>query len=424
MGTITFHLENFAKITSADLDLNGITVVVGKNNSGKSTVGKALYALCDIARNVDGLVLDSLATSMWKAAKDANLYVNRLTLQRIVDQVTSKSATFLEGLHSLREKMRNTWEMEKRDPKTKGQLPAFRSQIQAIMDLPLPRYRNAVVWEYFQHVFHSQVLSAFEHQGDTMAAIDGAGGVRCVFHATTAQYEETAPIQWRVYYLNGPRALNLVNSDGQLVGLEECEKDLVKALRKARKGNSTPGLVDPRQVANRDKFVRLQECFDQVLPGFNEVRNGGRFALPQAGCKEAILYENLSSGLKSFVLLRRLLMEGLLSEGDILILDEPEVNLHPEWQIVYAELVVLLCKIFGVKILLTSHSVDFIHALSLYAKLHKQENKLALYKSELQDNGAAKISHVPGNDWERLFDEFVNAIDILEGLRGRLEEDG
>lgn len=38
--------------------------------------------------------------------------------------------------------------------------------------------------------------------------------------------------------------------------------------------------------------------------------------------------ENLSTGLKS-MLIERMISLGLLCEGSILILDEPEINIHP-----------------------------------------------------------------------------------------------
>ena len=42
-----------------------------------------------------------------------------------------------------------------------------------------------------------------------------------------------------------------------------------------------------------------------------------------------------------------------------MILDEPEIHLHPEWQLAYAELIVLLEKKFDLSIVVTTHSRDF-----------------------------------------------------------------
>ena len=41
-------LENIGIVKNSSIELNGLTVITGKNNSGKSTVGKTLYAIIDV----------------------------------------------------------------------------------------------------------------------------------------------------------------------------------------------------------------------------------------------------------------------------------------------------------------------------------------------------------------------------------------
>lgn len=38
-------VHNFAKIKEANIKLNGITVIAGENNTGKSTIGKILFSM-------------------------------------------------------------------------------------------------------------------------------------------------------------------------------------------------------------------------------------------------------------------------------------------------------------------------------------------------------------------------------------------
>lgn len=38
-------LKNIGKVESAKVELNGITVIAGENDTGKSTIGKALYSI-------------------------------------------------------------------------------------------------------------------------------------------------------------------------------------------------------------------------------------------------------------------------------------------------------------------------------------------------------------------------------------------
>ncbi len=38
-------LKNIGKIGEASVEIHGITVIAGENNTGKSTVGRALFAM-------------------------------------------------------------------------------------------------------------------------------------------------------------------------------------------------------------------------------------------------------------------------------------------------------------------------------------------------------------------------------------------
>lgn len=47
------NIENFAKIKNADIVIDGITVIAGENNTGKSTVGKILFSLFNVLSDID-----------------------------------------------------------------------------------------------------------------------------------------------------------------------------------------------------------------------------------------------------------------------------------------------------------------------------------------------------------------------------------
>ena len=65
-----------------------------------------------------------------------------------------------------------------------------------------------------------------------------------------------------------------------------------------------------------------------------------------------------------------MLETGVLKKKDVLILDEPEIHLHSEWQIIYAELIVILQKTFDLTILLVTHSSQFLESLIYYMEKH------------------------------------------------------
>ncbi len=48
-----FRINNLCKLQDTEIELNGITVLAGKNNMGKSTVGKALFGLFYSMENLE-----------------------------------------------------------------------------------------------------------------------------------------------------------------------------------------------------------------------------------------------------------------------------------------------------------------------------------------------------------------------------------
>lgn len=69
--------------------------------------------------------------------------------------------------------------------------------------------------------------------------------------------------------------------------------------------------------------------------------------------------EKIATGMKTFAYLYQLIKNGYLDDKTILMIDEPEVHLHPQWIVEYARLLVLIHKTLGTKLILASHDPDF-----------------------------------------------------------------
>ncbi len=92
------------------------------------------------------------------------------------------------------------------------------------------------------------------------------------------------------------------------------------------------------------KLSTIFEKLESVIPANLTVSGLDRKIKKELSNDSAINLNNISSGLKTFIYIKRLLQNETLSENGTLILDEPEIHLHPEWQIVFAEIIVLLQK--------------------------------------------------------------------------------
>jgi len=105
--------------------------------------------------------------------------------------------------------------------------------------------------------------------------------------------------------------------------------------------------------------------------------------------KNPIQAGNASMGVKAFAIIRFLIENGIVSDDDILVLDEPEIHLHPEWQVTYAHALVLTAKTLNVKMLITTHSPYFLQALVDYAYILDYLDQTSVYTAESQDDGSS-----------------------------------
>ena len=97
---------------------------------------------------------------------------------------------------------------------------------------------------------------------------------------------------------------------------------------------------------------------------------------------EPLDVRNLSTGVKSMAVIERCLSLGLIKEGSTLILDEPEIHLHPEWQLKYAEYVVILQKALDLTVLITTHSPQLLRAIEVYTDKYEIMDRLNVYSIE------------------------------------------
>ena len=178
------------------------------------------------------------------------------------------------------------------------------------------------------------------------------------------------------------------------------------------------GLFDA--VSAKENLQDIYNILNQVTKG-NILLQNRQWGLSSEQLKENVNFENLSAGLKSFVLIKLLLEKGILKERDVLILDEPEIHLHPEWQLFYAEIIVLLQKKFELSIIVTTHSSHFLEAIEYYSKKHNVEDKCEYYLASLEE-GLAIFENVTGS-LNKIYKQMVTPSILLDQLKEKLDEE-
>ena len=167
------------------------------------------------------------------------------------------------------------------------------------------------------------------------------------------------------------------------------------------------------EIKVKKKLNNIYQKLNSVLSGEILENKNSKFVYRKNG--EDIDLKNLSTGLKTFAIIKMLLQNGTLEENGTIILDEPEIHLHPEWQLKFAELIVLLQKEFGMHILLTTHSPYFLNAIEVFSERHKIEDKCKYYVAKNEENSSI-IKDVTGNTRE-IYRKLARPIQDLENIR-------
>ena len=130
--------------------------------------------------------------------------------------------------------------------------------------------------------------------------------------------------------------------------------------------------------------------------------------------------QSISSGVKEIGIIQLLIQNNRLKENSFLIIDEPESSLHPEWEIKYAEVLVLLAKEFNIHLYLNSHSPMFIEAISLYAQYYDMIDDTNFYFTEEQSNGKYNFKKIDPENMGEVYENLTRPYDELDKLKAKI----
>lgn len=127
---------------------------------------------------------------------------------------------------------------------------------------------------------------------------------------------------------------------------------------------------------------------------------------------------HISSGIQQISIIQILLHNHILYPGCYLIIDEPEVNLHPEWQFKFAEILVLLAKELDITIYLNSHSPFFIEAIDAFTEFYDMQDEVNYYLTEESEvEGKYDFTKIPSNKLSKIYENLGNPYDLIDQLR-------
>ena len=118
-----------------------------------------------------------------------------------------------------------------------------------------------------------------------------------------------------------------------------------------------------------------------------------------------------------------MLLNGSLETNGTLILDEPEIHLHPQWQNLLAEIIVLIQVEYGMHILINSHSPYFIDAIDKFSQIYGIRENCKFYLTKESENKESSTLLDVSEDLSGIFDLLYEPMQEMENrIAQHLEE--
>lgn len=170
------------------------------------------------------------------------------------------------------------------------------------------------------------------------------------------------------------------------------------------------------EILRVDHIIHIKEA----LEGETQIRSSDILSKIEniIGCE--CQNSHNSSGIKEIGIIQTLIKNNKLKEDSFLIIDEPESSLHPEWEIRFAEILVLLVKDLNIHIYLNSHSAMFIEAISLYAQYYDFINQTNFYLTQKQSNDRYNFKKISPEDMGEVYENLTGPYDELDKLKAKI----
>ena len=427
------EIQNINKIKEADFALNGLTVIVGENDMGKSTIGRAFFSIIKAVSNMRSLSNESSANkaskhidSLYKHFYGRNIIDGTMDLlprvksemERICQDEAERNA-FLDHLNAKIEDVDLS-------PRQKSLLKEDIVNIRICYD----QVNNpaAVLKTELAYLVESEFMGQFCSSKSelTYVMLDTEEEGKLSFKAKDNQVTNVSFSERGFYeditYVESPLYFHLLDSLKSSVAYREMRRTLgYKPMVPAH----VKDFVD--KVLNFQNFDTQLSLFEPQSTDFHtEDIIHGTFAYDKSS--RSIVYQkdgmkikpiNVASGIKSFGALQLLLDGYCISNNRPLIWDEPENHLHPQWQVEFAKVIVQIVN-SGIPVMISTHSPYFLQAVRYYSAMYNIEKYVNYYMAECGNDDMVTMKEVT-NDLNQVFltlAEPLNKIMNVDEVRG------
>ena len=418
-------LKNIGKVQNATVEINGITVIAGENDTGKSTVGKALFSVFNSFYNIDkklasereGSIYNQLQSMLRESLLDEYFYINPSELAKEVITFNEKKET---GDELKKEIFDAIAAYDNRIPEaiSKDAIEATADRIIKILLIPDDEILKSILKKNLDVEFCGQIGNVFcEDESSIQLGIRNESTEVVISKDRVMDVIKPIRLGTEAIYIDDPFVLDeLSGGSGRMwIGVPRYPDHRTHLKTCLKVASRNLNVVD--EIVTNEKFDQIYEKISKVCEG--DVVRDKRTSVGYRVGEYRLDVKNMSTGLKTFAILKSLLTNNYIEANGTIILDEPEIHLHPEWQLLFAELIVLLHREFGLHILLNTHSPYFLNAIEVYSAKYQVSEKCKYYLTENVD----KVSQIKDvtDCVEKIYSKLARPLQELENERYHYE---
>lgn len=429
-----FSLYDYHAIEKAEIILDGITVLAGENGCGKSTLSRWLYYIVNTASNWEVYIFDEFKQEMLNLVRRFDYlvmdiarkerrelleqmefienakYVDIGSFDRMADLVrnvvymlSDRLASFLEtssGMSFRSKRVFSSLDIDLKDKEPEKIISEFQKKYLEYLDARtngiIEKVENRHSKDFFQIIHHR-----YHVMDDTPSRIQlSEEGVKILkkdrigvlFNLDSAIYVDT------------PMALQNTMS-----GYGLTDNVFWGDLQNRMMGKRQDISADAQKILLRIRMLMKGYVKTDKQPyGREELRYVRRDGLN-------IKLEDTATGLKAFAYIQRLLENGHLNEKTLLLIDEPEAHLHPQWVVEFAKLLVYLHKEMGVKVMVASHNPDMVAAIQRVSQKEGLIDRTHFYQTFSEQGSFQYVYRDLGGSIAEIFESFNIALSRIQG---------
>lgn len=424
--TYHFRINNYHAISSANIRMAGITVVAGNNGSGKSTLSRWIYYVINTIADFDNrLFVDfrkhvvSLLDKYTPVVDDMATY-NGQDRKKDFDKIVTiiSSLQHKNGIGQVETMFAKVMELFAAMLTMYAQKETNAHKLSRVGKvLGVPDLSEASIQVFSRQVtksFHD-ILAEFQRQ-------QASHPLSYLKKSIAACYKETDDFPHDVQIDEDGVEL-LEDNVGRLYGISEAiyvDAPIAVSIDSPLKVHWHELLYKMHHP--RENYLMTSQA-KVIVDALSKMMKGTIVEHESLGISELryrsdngllLKLDSVASGYRTLAYMQQLVKNGWLTDKTLLIIDEPEVNLHPSWIVEFAHLLVSLNKTLGVKILITTHNPDMVSAIRY---ISEQKDLLPNTSFYLAKNvlGSEQYEYKDLDvDIEPVFESFNEAFSALE----------